>query len=48
LQPTDSIETWENDFLTADPNRYHQFKNKTAEKKISMARAARKDAIEKL
>jgi hypothetical protein len=35
---------WKDRFQTADPNRYHQFKNKTPEKKDQMAAAAYYDA----
>ena len=35
---------WKDRFRSADPNRYHQFKNKTPEKKDQMAAAAYYDA----
>jgi hypothetical protein len=35
-----SLDYWKERFQTADPNRYHQFKNKTPEKKDQMATAA--------
>jgi hypothetical protein len=41
------LDQWEDTFLSADPNKYHQFKNKTPEKKVQMAWSARKHAIEK-
>lgn len=31
---------WKQRFQAADPNQYHQFKNKTSEKKTQMAMAA--------
>jgi hypothetical protein len=44
LQPklsTDmSFDSWEQRFQLADPNQYHQFKNKTPKKKTQMAKAA--------
>lgn len=33
LEPTMDLDTWNNNFQNADPNKYHQFKNKTPEKK---------------
>lgn len=33
LEPTMDLDTWVDNFQNADPNKYHQFKNKTAEKK---------------
>jgi hypothetical protein len=42
-----SLDQWEQTFLDADPERYHQFRNKTPAKKIQMAQSARKHAIEK-
>ena len=39
--PADApVDVWVNDFQKADPNKYHQFKNKTPEKKTQMAQAA--------
>jgi len=40
------LDQWEDNFLNADPNRYHQFKNKTPAKKIQMAQSARRDAVQ--
>lgn len=40
LKPNDPVDVWKKDFQTADPNRYHQFKNKTPEKKDQMAISA--------
>ena len=40
LKPNDPVDVWKQDFQTADPNRYHQFKNKTPEKKDQMAISA--------
>lgn len=40
-----SLDYWKERFQTADPNRYHQFKNKTPEKKDQMATAARHAVI---
>ena len=34
------VDVWVKDFQKADPNKYHQFKNKTPEKKSQMAAAA--------
>lgn len=34
------LDYWDARFQQADPNRYHQFKNKTPEKKSQMAIAA--------
>jgi hypothetical protein len=42
-----TVDQWRDDFKTADPNRYHQFRNKTPEKKERMADAARYSAIQK-
>lgn len=39
-----SLDYWKQRFQTADPNRYHQFRNKTPEKKDQMAIAARYSA----
>ncbi len=33
LEPTMDLDTWVDNFQNADPNKYHQFKNKTPEKK---------------
>ena len=33
LEPTMDLDAWNNNFQNADPNKYHQFKNKTPEKK---------------
>jgi len=33
LEPTMDLDTWNNNFQNADPQKYHQFKNKTPEKK---------------
>jgi hypothetical protein len=39
--PSDApVDVWVKDFQKADPNKYHQFKNKTPEKKSQMAAAA--------
>lgn len=35
------LDYWKQRFQTADPNRYHQFKNKTQQKKDQMATSAR-------
>ena len=35
-----SLDYWKERFQTANPNQYHQFKNKTPEKKDQMATAA--------
>jgi hypothetical protein len=35
-----SLDYWKHRFQTANPNQYHQFKNKTPEKKDQMATAA--------
>jgi len=35
-----SLDYWKYRFQTADPNRYHQFRHKTADKKDQMATAA--------
>ena len=40
------LDYWQQRFQTADPNRYHQFRNKTPEKKDQMAIAARYAAIQ--
>ena len=34
------LDTWKSTFQHADPNKYHQFKNKTPEKVRQMAIAA--------
>lgn len=34
------LDYWKERFQTADPNRYHQFRNKTPDKKDQMATAA--------
>ena len=44
LDPSMDIDTWKDNFQNADPNKYHQFKNKTPEKKDQMAIAAHYDA----
>ena len=41
LDPNADVDVWVQDFQTADPNKYHQFRNKTPEKKARMAVAAR-------
>lgn len=41
LDPNADVDVWVQDFQKADPNRYHQFRNKTPEKKARMAVAAR-------
>lgn len=41
LDPNADVDVWVQDFQKADPNKYHQFKNKTPEKKARMAVAAR-------
>jgi hypothetical protein len=33
LEPTMDLDAWNNNFQNADPQKYHQFKNKTPEKK---------------
>ena len=38
------LDYWKERFQTADPNRYHQFRNKNPEKKDRMAIAAYYDA----
>ena len=40
LEPTMNLDSWIDNFQNADPNKYHQFKNKTPEKKKVMATAA--------
>lgn len=46
--PADApVDTWIQDFEKADPNKYRQFKNKTAEKKRRMAIAAYYDSKQK-
>lgn len=35
-----SLDYWKYRFQTADPNQYHQFRNKNADKKDQMATAA--------
>jgi len=40
LDPNAPVDDWIQDFQKADPNKYHQFKNKTPEKKTQMAVAA--------
>jgi len=35
-----SLDYWKERFQTANPSQYHQFKNKTPEKKDQMATAA--------
>jgi hypothetical protein len=40
LDPNAPVDDWIQDFQKADPNKYHQFKNKTPEKKAQMAVAA--------
>ena len=34
------LDYWKDRFQTANPNQYHQFKNKTPQKKAQMAVAA--------
>lgn len=34
------LDTWKDNFQHADPNKYHQFKNKAPDKKDIMATAA--------
>jgi hypothetical protein len=41
LDPNADVDVWVQDFQKADPNKYHQFKNKTPEKKAQMATSAR-------
>jgi hypothetical protein len=33
LEPTMDLDAWVDNFQNADPQKYHQFKNKTPEKK---------------
>jgi len=40
LNPSDPTDVWVQDFQKADPKKYHQFKNKTPQKKAQMAVAA--------
>lgn len=40
LDPNAPVDVWVQDFQQADPNRYHQFKNKTPAKKAQMAASA--------
>ena len=40
LDPGAPTDVWVQDFQKADPNKYHQFKNKTPAKKAQMATAA--------
>jgi len=40
LNPSEPVDTWVQDFQKANPNKYHQFKNKTPQKKAQMAVAA--------
>lgn len=40
LDPNAPVDVWVQDFQRADPNRYHQFKNKTPAKKAQMAASA--------
>jgi len=40
LNPQAPVDVWIQDFQKADPNKYHQFKNKTPAKKAQMAVAA--------
>jgi hypothetical protein len=40
LNPQADVDVWVQDFQKADPNKYHQFKNKTPQKKAQMAVAA--------
>jgi hypothetical protein len=40
LNPQADVDVWVKDFQKADPNKYHQFKNKTPQKKAQMAVAA--------
>jgi hypothetical protein len=40
LDPNAPTDVWVQDFQKADPNKYHQFKNKTPQKKAQMAVAA--------
>ncbi len=46
LNPQAPVDVWVQDFQKADPNKYHQFKNKTPQKKAQMAVAARYAANE--
>ena len=46
LDPHAEPEVWVQDFQKANPNKYHQFKNKTPQKKAQMAIAARYAALE--
>ena len=41
LDPNADPDVWVQDFQKADPNKYHQFKNKSPKKKAQMAVAAR-------
>lgn len=40
LRPDMPVDTWIDRFLSADPNRYKQFKNKNPQKKTRMAISA--------
>ena len=40
LEPTMDLDAWNDNFQNADPQKYHQFKNKSPEKKKVMATAA--------
>ena len=40
LNPQADVDVWVKDFQKADPKKYHQFKNKTPQKKAQMAVAA--------
>jgi hypothetical protein len=40
LTPQMDLDTWKATFQHANPNRYHQFRNKTPDKKDQMATAA--------
>lgn len=40
LKPTDPVDVWKQDFQNANPEQYHQFRNKTPEKKDQMAISA--------
>jgi hypothetical protein len=41
------LDQWKDNFQKADPNKYHQFKNKTPDHKARMATAALRSARQK-
>ena len=47
LNSPDALDYWKDRFQSADPNRYHQFKNKTPAHKDRMAVAALRSARQK-